>query len=184
MMYVTDFPLLGMFAGLITVYINFAIARALLQYSKADFYNPVSRFIDRITVVPIRILRMFVPRVGGSDLLSPAILVLICAAVEQYLKHDILNPLVLSVLAIARTIDVGTDFVTFVILAHAVLSWVAPRKTFTVAKLINSVSYMLLAPFRRFIPPVGNIDFTPLVALIAISVVAGTVHNALIRLIT
>ena len=184
MLNVVEFPAAGVFEALLTVYMHFAVARALLQYADADFYNPVSRFIDRVTIFPIRILRMFVPRVRGSDLLSPAVLILICAVAEQYLEHQVIRPFVLSVLGAARTVEVVADFVTMVILAHVVLSWVAQGKMFVMARLVHTVSHLLLSPFRRFIPPLGSIDFSPLVALIAISIVASTIHSVLIGLIS
>ncbi len=178
-----DFPVASALGNIIGAYLYLALARALLQYADADSYNPVSRFIDRITIVPIQLFRMFVPRIKGSDLLSPALLVLLCATVQQLVVHGVYQPVVLIVLGLARTIDVAANFLTIVILAHVVLSWVAPRRIFAMSNLVNSIGNWALVPFRRFIPAIGSFDFSPIVALFAISAISSTLNGVLIRMV-
>ena len=52
-----------------------------------------------------------------------------------------------------------------VILIQAVISWINPYAP--LAPLFNTLTAPFLRPFRRWIPPIGNIDLSPLFALVA-----------------
>jgi YggT family protein len=52
-----------------------------------------------------------------------------------------------------------------VILIQAVISWVNPYAP--LAPLFNALTGPFLRPFRRLIPPIGNVDLSPLFALVA-----------------
>ncbi len=179
-----EFAAFGILQTLLFFYLVVAVARALLQYSDADFYNPVSRIVDQVTKFPISFLRLFTPRIGGSDKLSPILLILIIACVEQLLIQNLRVPIFdIFVLGLARSIRVIGDFLVYTILAAVVLSWIGPRKPFVLTTLIYSISLLVLAPIRRFLPPVGGLDFSPIVAMIALSIITGTVSNSLIQFI-
>jgi YggT family protein len=67
----------------------------------------------------------------------------------------------------------------FLIIAAAILSWlvafdVINLRNPTVARILgglDAVTRPMLAPFRRFIPPIGGIDITPIVALIVLEAI-------------
>lgn len=62
---------------------------------------------------------------------------------------------------------------TFIILAWAILSWFQKNKTaYSIYKALDALVAPYVNLFRRFIPPVGGIDFSPLVALIALQLAA------------
>ena len=50
------------------------------------------------------------------------------------------------------------------IVLHAVLSWVNPHSP--AAPLLDSLTRPLLRPLRRLVPPIANVDLSPLLALI------------------
>ena len=55
------------------------------------------------------------------------------------------------------------------VIAQAVLSWVNPYSP--LAPLLNSVAGPVLRPIRRLMPPLANVDLSPLVALIVLQLV-------------
>jgi len=55
---------------------------------------------------------------------------------------------------------------TLAIIARALLSWIRISYYHPLARLLIRITEPVLAPLRRYIPPVGGMDFTPLVALI------------------
>ena len=63
-------PLTLIINTLFDLYILLVLLRFLLQMLRADFYNPVSQFIVRLTTPPLRILRRFIPSVSGQDTAS------------------------------------------------------------------------------------------------------------------
>ena len=64
--YMTD-PVVFLIDTLFSLYILAVMLRFLLQWIRADFYNPVSQFLVKITHPPLRVLRRFIPSVGRVD---------------------------------------------------------------------------------------------------------------------
>src|SRR5690554_7958689 len=50
-----------------TFYMTLVLLRFLLQLARADFYNPISQFVVKVTNPPLRPLRRFIPGWGGID---------------------------------------------------------------------------------------------------------------------
>ena len=69
----------------------------------------------------------------------------------------------------------------FVVLASVILSWLI---SFNVVNMHNQVvaTEPLLSPIRRVIPPLGGMDFSPIVLLLLIGFIQGYVLNELMRL--
>jgi YggT family protein len=55
-----------------------------------------------------------------------------------------------------------------IVLISAVFSWVNPHAP--LAPLFFSLSEPFLRPFRRIIPPIANVDLSPLVLLLVLQV--------------
>src|SRR5210317_298635 len=60
-------PLMLVINAVFDLYIVLVLLRFLLQMLRADFYNPVSQFIVKLTHYPLKILRRVIPSVGGQD---------------------------------------------------------------------------------------------------------------------
>jgi len=68
------------------------------------------------------------------------------------------------------------QLLTWAIIANAILSWLIAfdvinlRHPFAqqVARFLDAVTRPVLAPFRRFIPPIAGLDITPILALLVI----------------
>jgi len=61
---------------------------------------------------------------------------------------------------------------TFAIIFRAILSWFSPRPTNILVVILYRVTEPILAPLRRIIPRAGTLDFTPLVAIILLQLIA------------
>ena len=64
------------------------------------------------------------------------------------------------------------EVLTLAIIFRAILSWFSPRPTNILAVILYKVTEPLLAPLRRIIPRAGMFDFTPLVAIILLQLIA------------
>ncbi|MCW8927975.1 MAG: YggT family protein, partial [Gammaproteobacteria bacterium] len=53
---------------LFQLYIAVLLLRFLLQWARADFYNPLSQFVVKVTTPLVRPVRRIVPGLGGLDL--------------------------------------------------------------------------------------------------------------------
>jgi YggT family protein len=89
--------------------------------------------------------------------------------------------LVVALLAALEVAKMGLYLVIGAVLVSAMLSWVNPYAP--LADVFNVLTRPLLRPFRRFIPPVGGVDLSPLALLlvlqIALFVVAGMRNGVL-----
>jgi YggT family protein len=76
--------------------------------------------------------------------------------------------------AIAWLINTIIGLLIFLIIAQAILSWliafnvVNVRNPFVrqVAQFLERITYPLLRPIRRFVPPLGGVDITPIILLL------------------
>jgi len=65
-----------------------------------------------------------------------------------------------------RLINLMFTLYSFAIIARALLSWVRISYYHPVARFLIRITEPILAPLRRYIPPVAGVDFTPMVALV------------------
>jgi YggT family protein len=65
------------------------------------------------------------------------------------------------------------------IFVRVIMSWVPLRLPFGLNELVWNVTEPVLAPIRRFLPMAGGFDFSPLIALLLIQLIADRVLQAL-----
>ncbi|NGX16084.1 YggT family protein [Wenzhouxiangella sp. XN24] len=157
---------------LLDLYLIAYILRFLLQWVRADFHNPLSQFILRITDPVVRPLRRVVPGWRGVDL-SPLvallILQLLVTTMLQFMAvGTVTDPLTLTYYAVLRIIIGTIRLYFFAILVHVIISWVSPGHWNPLINVIQSLVQPVLRPIRRIIPPIGGLDLTPLFVLIGL----------------
>lgn len=79
-------------------------------------------------------------------------------------------PLVL--LFVEAFINVLMTALQIAILARVLLSWMPAKLPWGLGEFVYSVTEPILAPIRRAMPFTGGFDFSPLIALIGIQIVA------------
>ena len=153
------------------LYILVVMVRLMLQWVRADFYNPVSQFIVKITNPPLKPLRRIIPGWGGIDFASVVLLLAL-----QMMELALVNLAVgrafgvsgLFIGSVAELLGLGINIFIGAILIQVILSWVAPTSYNPLIGLVHKIAEPLLAPARRIIPPLSGIDFSPLVALVVL----------------
>lgn len=156
---------------LLDLYITAILLRLLLQWVRADFYNPVCQFLVRITnplIVPLRRVIPSIKRLDTASVVLLLVLELFSVWVASRISSNPLDPqqiLVFSLMKLFATLMM-TWF--FLIIAAVILSWVGARMQHPVVPLVYQLTEPVLAPIRKVIPPIAGIDLSPLFALIAI----------------
>ncbi len=64
-----------------------------------------------------------------------------------------------------------------VLLVRVAFSWISPYPTNSVSRFAYAVTEPVLAPIRRFIPPVSGIDLSPLVVTLGVYFVTAALRN-------
>ena len=159
----------------LSLYLVAMLLRFLLQLVRADFYNPISQFLVKITNPLVLPVRKVVPGYGGMDLASLLLALLIQAlAIVTLLAlygaglPGVLQLLVWSVLGL---IGLLVNIYFFAILAMIILSWVAPGSNHPAIYLLYQLTEPVMAPVRKLLPAAGGIDFSPILVFILINVI-------------
>ena len=157
------------------LYILVVMLRFLLQWVRADFYNPLSQFIVRATQPPLVPLRRVIPAARGIDTASVVLLIALQFA-ELWLVTGLLGQRApvsaLLVYSIAELLQLGVNVFLFSILIQVVMSWINPGGWNPLLNVIHSLNEPLLALARRFIPPMGGLDLSPIAAMVALQFAA------------
>lgn len=145
------------------------LLRVLLQLAKANFYNPISQMIWKLTQPVTGPLVRFVPRFRNID--TPAVLVLAAVAVlDIWIVGALLGMnLELSYLlgrAVLKVISLGLRVFTLSLLVVTILSWVGPGVSNPAANVLWSLTEPVLKPVRRVIPLVAGLDLSPIPVMI------------------
>ncbi len=69
---------------------------------------------------------------------------------------------------------------TWLIVARALLSWFSLSPDHPAVRILDTITEPILAPLRRFIPLVGMMDITPLVAILLVQAVWSVIRRILI----
>lgn len=143
--------------------------RLILAFERANYFNPITRFIITITQPIVGVLRKIFPTIAGIEL-STLFLIIILEVIKFVLISFIMlggiaNPAMLVILALSDGLKLILNIFFFAILLQAILSWIqiAPSP---VSQVLNQLSAPIMRPLRAIIPPVGGVDITPIPALI------------------
>jgi len=154
---------------LISLYAGLVVLRALLQWSRADYHNQVSRIIVRLTDPVLAPLRKLLPVIGRIDVAS-VIMVLLLQWIAINLRLWLLPASVgwLTSLHWALLKSLHLLLMTWMILiiASVVISWIGQQARHPIIPLIYQLTEPLLRPLRRSIPTLAGLDFSPLVAIL------------------
>lgn len=160
---------------LFDIYISIVLARFILQMVRADFYNPVSQFIVKATNPLLIPLRKIIPGFGGLDVASLVLFVAIVVVklgVYIFVFHDVgtVNPVALFIFFLRSVGNTVLNFFLFVIFVSAILSWVtaASGGYNPFADILNQIAEPVLAPARKVIPPMGGLDISPMLVILAL----------------
>lgn len=159
----------------LSLYLLAMLLRFILQLVKADFYNPISQFLVKVTNPLVIPMRRVVPGFGGLDfaslILAIVLQILGIVAILMLNGIGIPNPLVLFVWAVIGLLALVVNVYFFALLAVIILSWVAPGSNNPALYLLYQITEPVMAPFRKMLPSMGGMDFSPILVFILINVI-------------
>ncbi len=166
-------PLTFVINTLFQLYISVVMLRFLLQWTRANFHNPISQFVVTATNPPLRPLRRIIPGIAGLDMASLVFMVALqffALSLAAMLGGHGISPLFLLILSVAELVALGINVFIFAILVMVVMSWVNPGSYHPATDVLQSLTAPIMRPVRGLIPPFGGIDLSPMVALIGLQV--------------
>ena len=156
---------------LFDLYVSAILLRVLLQWVRADFYNPICQFLVRVTNPVIIPFRRLIPSIGPLDTASIVVMLLL-EAIGVFLIIALgaaaMSPLQIIVYAAIKLLMMLLITYFLLIIVSVILSWLGGRARHPIVPLVYQLTEPILRPIRKVIPPIAGIDLSPLFALIAI----------------
>ncbi len=166
-------PLEFIITTLFSLYILAVLLRFLLGLVRADFYNPISQFLVRITNPLLIPLRKVIPGFGKVDVAAIVLMLLlqiIMLLIIVALRGASVNILPLLAHAAGDLVILTINVFLVAIIVQVIISWINPGSYNPVNALLDSLTSPVLRPIQRIIPPLSGIDLSPLFALIILQV--------------
>ena len=149
------------------------LLRFILQMLRAPARNQLSEFLNALTNFVVRPARRVIPGLWGLDL-ATLVLAWLTEVAQIWavlmIKGYEFGPAVgvalaaLAALAVIELVKMTIYVVMIAVILQAVLSWINPYSA--LAPLLVSVTRPFLRPFQNRVPPVANVDLSPLFVLI------------------
>ena len=154
------------------------LARFHFQWLRVPFRNPVGEFVLATTSWIVMPVRRVIPGLAGLDL-ATLLLAFALQCLAIWIKAAIVGvePALAAVLGIAALdlLRYSLYILVFAILVQVLFSWINPYAP--MAPVFNAMTAPFLRPLRRFIPPLGGVDLTPLALLIVIQILLIVLAN-------
>jgi len=165
----------------LSLYLVTMLLRFLLQLVRADFYNPICQFIVKVTNPLVIPLRRVIPGLGGIDVSSLllALLLQLAAIVALLLINGLSAPGILPLLAwsVLGVLGLLVNIYFFALLAMIILSWVAAGSRHPAIYLLYQITEPVMAPFRKVLPPMGGLDLSPILVFVLINIIQIAVRH-------
>jgi len=148
------------------------LLRFLFQLFKVDIYNPFSQLILRISNPILIPLHKVLPNQSNVDCAS-FLLLMTLKALQLFLltliQHGAIPTLFsLLIWPMGAVLSHVLNIFFFSIILISLQSWLNPRNYNPLTDILIHLTEPLLAPARRFIPPLSGIDLSPLAVAILV----------------
>lgn len=166
-------PFIELFSILFDLYISVILLRFFLQYFKADYYNPLSQLVIKVTDPLVKPLRKIIPGFAGLDI-STLVLAWIIALLKLVVITSISGQLAavglgkLAIFSLFAVINSAIGLYVFLIFARIILSFIAPAGHNPMIAALNQLTEPLLGGIRRHLPATNGFDLSPLILLLAL----------------
>jgi len=158
------------------IFILTALVRFWMQALRAPARNPLAQFTMALTDFAVKPMRRLLPGFFKLDVASLAVAwiaeVVLLAILSLLQGVEIVNGAALSVilfLALVKLVRLTVYIIMGAVLLQALLSWVNPYHP--VAPFFEALTRPFLKPFQKAVPPIGGVDITPVLVLIACQLV-------------
>lgn len=159
--------------AIFSLYISAVVIRLLLGFARADFNNPLSQFLVKVTNPVLIPMRRFIPSIGKIDT-SAVILAYALTVIKVSLLYLIISGAIIFpgslLIATGELIKSIIWIYIIALILQAAISWIGSAQGNPVSPLIHSLCNPLVRPVRKVIPFIGMMDLSPLVVILGLHV--------------
>jgi YggT family protein len=158
-------------ATILDLYLYVFLLRIVLHAVRADYYNPLSQVILKLTQPLLRPLQAMLPAWRRFDLAAGVIMLALTAldiTLMAALWGQGIGPGDVALYTLVKVVVLVLNLYIFALVIQAVLSWVGPGFSNPAGNLLWVINEPLLKPVRRVIPPTSGLDFSPLIVILVL----------------
>lgn len=147
---------------------------------KVDYYNPLVQGMLKFADIFTSLIRSIFKPIFGIDLAS----LITAAALQAFcfflisLSDEVLFGFGIMISwSLFSVLLLGLTIGWWALVGGIIISWVAPVSSFPPSRLLLQMSNQICKPFRLFLPPIGGLDFSPILAFLILQFLWGAVYG-------
>jgi len=147
---------------------------------KVDYYNPLVQGMLKFADIFTSLIRSIFKPIFGIDLAS----LITAAALQAFcfflisLSDEVLFSFGIMISwSLFSVLLLGLTIGWWALVGGIIISWVAPVSSFPPSRLLLQMSNQICKPFRLFLPPIGGLDFSPILAFLILQFLWGAVYG-------
>ena len=164
---------ISLLISLINIFTIGVVFNFLFRLLRVDYYNPLVQGIIKAVDFPSKILRSFIKPIYSLDLSSFLIAIFSKAGIfylvltmENPVNFDHISILIWSFYSVTLLI---LNMVWFIMIGGIILSWIASNNFHPAIVLVRQMADKIFTPFRKVLPPMGGLAFSPILAFILLT---------------
>ncbi len=147
---------------------------------KVDYFNPLVQGMLKFADIFTSLIRSIFKPIFGIDLAS----LITAAALQAFcfflisLSDEVLFSFGIMISwSLFSVLLLGLTIGWWALVGGIIISWVAPVSSFPPSRLLLQMSNQICKPFRLFLPPIGGLDFSPILAFLILQFLWGAVYG-------
>ena len=147
---------------------------------KVDYYNPIVQGMLRLVDIVTSRLRLLIKPIFSIDLAS-LVMVILFQALGFYVislsGNASFTLVTMFSWSLFSVLLLGIRIAFWALILGIIISWVAPMNSHPAVRLLQQMSDQICKPFRRFLPPMGGLDFSPILVYVIFTFLSRALIN-------
>ena len=157
--------------GVFTIIFSFAsyafVVLAMFRLFRINYFNPIVKIFATYLEPVSKSIFFFL-----NPLLAALALSLLLKFVSFYIAYSSgYEPLTLFFISVVDVVNSCFRILFYCVIGSVILSWVAPGNNHPLLQIVEEMSDAILQPIRKFVPPMGGLDFTPIISLVLLNLI-------------
>jgi len=157
--------------GILTIIFSFAsyafVLLAIFRLFRINYFNPIVKIFTTYLEPISKSIFFFL-----NPLLSALALALLLKFASFYIAYSTgYEPLTLFFISVVDVINSCFRILFYCVIGSVILSWVAPENNHPLLQIVEEISGAILQPIRKFVPPMGGLDLTPIIGLMLLNLI-------------
>ena len=143
------------------------VVLAVFRLFRVNYFNPIVKAFATYLEPVSKSLFFFLPPLFAAIAFALAL-----KFSSFYLAYSSgYEPLTLLYISTVDVLNSGFRILFYCVIGSVVLSWVAPGNNHPLLQIVEEISAGILSPIRKFLPPMGGLDFTPIIGLLLLNLI-------------